>query len=1014
MNCWKDMNDNLKNEKVWTAAQKEAIFSPAKTLLTAASAGSGKTSVMLERVAALLERGEKLQNMLIVTFTVNAAAEMKNRLLKLLEERGKDFRREDIFLADIGTLHSFCKNLISRFFYKLGIDPGFIVAEEAETNGFKDAAADSVLSKYFESGDEVFCGLADFLAIGNRRDAALKRTIRAVYEFSHNSAEPGEWLKNAHKQAESSPDACDAKLAPFIKKLAEAALLFSKKYDELKTAEARADFIDLERLALKLLDDPEVSAYVRDKYKYVFVDEYQDINPKQEAVIVKAAGDNSLFMVGDAKQSIYGFRSCDPSIFTGKAQDTAKNTVVMLNDNFRSRPEILKFCDDVFTELMTAESCGIDYAGTSVFRAGAEFETVSDFPAVSCRFIGDGNAADEARAIADTVTRLLGEKIYIPKEKTSRAVGYGDIVILMSVVRGKYSRAVYKELVRLGLPVKSEISLNPFGLPEAKLLIDFLRVIDNPLQDIPLAAVMRSVFFKFTDNQLAEIRRAFPAEDCFHSCVMKAGQWDMFHDTQGREPCPRDTALYSKVNLFLAELRRLKAVADGVAAARLLEIICRDYNYENAVASGASGAETAGEIESFIGRVRADRRCLTLGGFIAAFDGGGGGGDGAEPAAGGTNCLRLSTIHHAKGMEFPVVILAGAGIQFTDRNIGRDIVFDKDSGIAVKTKDAAERKDKKGVFYRTAAKLFEAECMEKQRLLYVALTRAQNHLIVTGTYKAKKSLLSFLDWLKMFPSEVCEYSCGQAGEQAGAGDAETGKAVFGKPDKEYLDAYTAAPETAYPYAAAAKAPFKTTATKLSEGQRPVNSGHAACHGDTVPDPVCRETCPPDPAAVRQHFNTEGSREKGTVYHTLLKYINPGALTQNEVVAEIGRLIKEGLLSQSGAGMIDADRAAACMSSALWERARRAQEFWRERDFLYLMEGGGAETLVQGTIDLMFREGDGLVIADYKMSSLPDGEVAARYKTQLDIYAAAAESISGVPVKEKLLFLLNRGKAITIP
>ena len=978
------MKDSIKPEKLWTERQSEAIFSPAKSLLTAASAGSGKTSVMLERVAALIERGEKLQNMLIVTFTVNAAAEMKNRLLKLLEERRADFRREDVFLADIGTLHSFCKNLITRFFYKLGIDPGFIVAEEAELNGFKDAAADGVAAEYFESGDEVFFELADFLATGSRRDLALKRTVKSAYEFSHNSAAPAEWLKNAHKYTESGPGACDAKLVPYIKKLADAALLFAERYDGLKAAEARADFIDLERLALRLLDDPEVLAYMRDKYKYVFVDEYQDINPKQEAVIVKTAGDNSLFMVGDVKQSIYGFRSCDPTIFTNKTRDLEKHTVIMLNDNFRSRPEILKFCDDVFTGLMTDESCGIDYAGTSIFRAGAAFETasVSGFPAVSCRFIENGCAVDEARAIADTIRRIYGERIYIPKEKAVRAAGYGDIVILMSVVRGKYSRAVYKELVRLGVPVKSEISLDPCDLPEIKLLTDFLRVIDNPLQDIPLAAVMRGVFFKFTDNELAQIRQAFPAEPFFHLCVLKSKN--------------------KKVKAFLAELARLKAVADGVTAARLMEIICRDFDYEGNISAGGSGVEIMAEIEGFIGRARADRRCLTLGGFIAAADGIFGG-ESCEPVSGGTNCVRLSTIHHAKGMEFPIVILAGAGIQFTDRNIRKDVIFDKDFGIAVKPKSAEERAAKEGAFYRTAAKLFQAECREKQRLLYVALTRAQNHLIVTGTYKPKKAKdggASFLDWLKMFPSDVCEYACEQVETPVENTDGEAGKIVFGKPDKDYLDAYTAAPDIVYPFAAAAKAPFKTTATALNNAE--LNSGYTARHGDTVPDP-----------AFSSQFNAEGSREKGTAYHVLLSRINPDAVTQNEAAAEIKRLAGEGLLSEKDAGMIDPDIIAACMSSKLWERARRAGQLWRERDFLYLLESGGTETLVQGTIDLMFEEGGGLVIADYKFSSLPDNDVAARYKTQLDIYAAAAESITGVGVKEKLLFLLNGGRVVSL-
>ncbi len=1010
----KKKSDNLIR---WTSGQETAITDGSNRILVAASAGSGKTSVMIQRAAALIEAGAGLKDMLIVTFTVNAAAEMKTRLYRLLEEKRTGVRREDLNLADIGTLHSFCKKLITRFFYKLDIDPGFVIANASETGAFRSEAADGVIGHFLGAGDAVFSEMADYLSKG-RRDEALKGAVTAIYDYSHNSAEPEKWLAAADNFIKASDAGSDAALAAYAAKLAEAAALFSEKYDAVKRKEARLDFIDLERYALELMKDPEVMAFVSQKYKYIFVDEYQDINPKQEEIIRAASQGGSLFMVGDAKQSIYGFRSCDPKIFSDKMRDAAHHKIILLNDNFRSRPEILKYCDDIFSRLMTEETCGIDYAGGSIFNAGAVYDDVSGFPAVSCRFVTGGGAEEEARLIAAAIADLLKEKIYFPKEGLSRRIEYGDIAILTPVIRGAYPRAVIKALTAAGVPVKSEVSRDLFALPEVSLLIDFLAIIDNPLQDIPLAAVMRSSFFRFTDNELACIRLSAPSAGYFHECVF------------GGRGANISGGLKSKLTAFTAELDRLKKLSGAVTAAQLLESICAGYDYMGDIMAGDLGEETAAGIETFIDIVRNDPLCLTLGGFIAAANALSEAGE-SEPAPPAGANVRVSTIHHAKGMEFPVVIMMAAGLKFTDKNIRRDIIADRDMGIAVKPQSEDERATRSAAFYQIAKKRFAEECREKMRLLYVALTRAKNHLIITASGAGEggpcagagpdsingeeaagpedsgsaaenenPALVgkSFLYWLENIRSSRCEYRYYSAEECIRPGEGAC-RAVPAAADPLFIQAYSAAPDKIYPFAAAAAAPAKTTATRLNaEAQR----GQEQLFSDEYAG---------EDRLTAGHAG--GGREAGIAYHALFKHINLAAVTNNEIKAEIAALVRDGKLAADAAALINADKVSAVMRSALMDRARKADRVWREQDFLYTLKENGAETLVQGTIDLMFTENGGLVIADYKLSSRPAGTVAGYYRKQLEIYAAAASSILKLEVREKAVILINGGEALAL-
>ena len=485
-----------KSKVSYTKEQQQCIDERNKNLLISASAGSGKTSTMIERIKTMIINGEaSVQDLLVITFTKASASDMKNKLVEGLEkiENKSDFIKEqllEINLANISTIHSFCSKLIRTYFYEVGLDPSFVLIDEIESNSLKDKALTKLIDDAFVENDENFIKIYEILST-KRSEESLRSIILNFHNFTTNLVDPDKWFEKTIKETYSLDFArnstinylndyhtqifvelkqrtqgirvslmnagqeklvkhlneiasnldvikpelnfvenkenskkFDEKFARFPvikdadeikefvksfcdeikekvkdakefylnfdenfvkkqieenKKVVELLYSYVKKFDalysELKRDKVALDFSDLEKYTLKLFLNDVIAETIRNKFKFVFVDEYQDINEVQEKLITLVSKDDNLFMVGDVKQSIYRFRGSEPQIFVDKYNyyktgASSKNKSIDLNHNFRSHSNILNFSNEIFMRSMTKDFGGVDYVSSSMLKKG--------------------------------------------------------------------------------------------------------------------------------------------------------------------------------------------------------------------------------------------------------------------------------------------------------------------------------------------------------------------------------------------------------------------------------------------------------------------------------------------------------------------------------------------------------------------------------------------------------------------------------------------------------------------
>lgn len=1116
-------------EKVFTPAQREVIDSRRENLLVSASAGSGKTSTMIERIAGIISDGVPVRDILALTFTKAAAAEMREKLWnKLLEKSAEPFIREQLAefpLCGIGTIDSFCGELLRGNFAAAGLDPSFSIIEGMAEKMLFAEALDETLGSYYEENSAEFFSLAD--AFGKRRrDTGLKTIITEVYKCAVKIPDPQKWLAavpdfygekytaqtlsriNAHyvrgaeffrgqlreqlilcreRQMTAHIDAleriygqidgieesktfehnynlilafCAENLPPkktgydeelvgrikstknalvkFIEKsacefggrnyekllkersesadnarlLAEITRKLIDNYAKKKQTAGALDFSDLEQLADKLLSDETLAAEMRKKYRYIFVDEYQDVNGLQESILRKLAGKDNRFMVGDIKQSIYAFRHSDPEIIKARMSEFADGqagTRKNLSRNFRSRPEILDFVNFIFENIMTDGFGGADYKNEHMleYPACAESEggcRVSLDIISGCKrdysrwddsfpMPYDINAAcaEEKMTNAEAEALVIAAKI---KGLIEKGFSYEDIVIL-SRSQSNHAFGIYKKLQSLGIPVSFPPEKIPDAGAELDTLLNFMSVINNPLQDIPLAAALSGFLYGFSSEELAAVRLA-PTD---------SNEPDFFD----RLTAYSKTEEGEKAALFLGELARYRQLSKSLDAAELLTVIINEKAAENYILSRSGGAVRAAALYNFISAIKGNAAAASLPKFCSFIEL-----YGKEKVSGNegtTGCVRMNSVHASKGLEYPAVILAGLGTD-EQRDSGEAIV-DKDSGISVNFYDAATR-TKNCTLNKAAAKIAarRRRAEESLRILYVALTRAKEYLCLTGClnklpapdpaalepFALLNSSDNFLDLItavvanrgaKGFDFTVIDKS--ELEKQRDSTPAR--KPVFPLKDEKAINAIKEKMEFCYPFEAAKTLEFKMAA------------GTAA-----------KILWPPSPMA-KSASNGGETAETGILYHKILDSIDFGAA---DISKEIERMTKVGILTESEAVSVDTALIQKLLGLDILRRAAAAPAF-REQPFMMLVpaseldsrQSEGDAVIIQGIVDLMFFEGENTVIVDYKYSALSAEELKNSYTGQLNMYARAAEKVIGKPVSGKYIVNIKKAEVITI-
>ncbi len=822
---------------------------------------------------------------------------------------------------------------------------------------------------------------------------------------------------------------------------------FSAEYDRAKQTRRVLDFGDLEHKTLDLLLGKRrsgVTALAREigsRFREVMVDEYQDSNAVQDAIFSALTSQrHNCFMVGDVKQSIYQFRLADPSIFMEKYSafvpaeqaQPGQGRKVFLSDNFRSGGGVIQGVNDIFSACMSPAVGGLCYGEAEALREGIAYIPLQE-PEVELLAVPVQEATyqEEPAVVAERVARLLDGSHFVRQGETLRPVKPEDIVILLrspGSVGGHFRTA----LEARGIRCVSGGGEDLLQIEEIAVLRSLLQTIDNPRQDIPLLAVLVSPLFGFTAEDLA----VFRSKNRRGSVYDALKQWES-----------------EKAKVFLQTLEGLRKASKVQTLTELMATVFRQTRIDSIYGALAGGDSRKKNLQTFyclaadyetasrrdLGQFLQSLEILSARGLISAQE---------QSAAG---AVTLMSIHKSKGLEFPVVFVCGLSREFNRESARAQVLCDKTLGLGLTALDERNRVRFPTIAKRAIGVKITAESLsEEMRVLYVALTRARDKLIMTY---AASGLESDLQQIALRMDAGCrelltqDAVCpGQWVLMAALQRTEAGAlfALGGRPQETipgepaWHIAVIPAPETAqtallehsgkkqhpeaveqlkkvlsfrYAHGKATVAPSKQTATQRKGREK---DAEAAEYARAPKNPVRNWRKPAFGQSLPE------ATAYGNAMHRCMQYIAYGACTgRNGVEAEIQRLVQEQLLSPEQGAMVDGKAIAEFFSSELGQKLICGENVLREFKFSVLEDGkeydaalAGEQILLQGVVDCALVEDDGITIIDFKTDRVTEQTLSDRvqhYRPQILAYAEALARIYGKPVKEEYLhfFCLNR-------
>ena len=829
---------------------------------------------------------------------------------------------------------------------------------------------------------------------------------------------------------------------------------FSGAYSREKRRRGLLDFSDLEHLALQLLEEDgrpsPLAESLSHRFAEVCVDEYQDSSRVQEAIFQAVSdGGKKLFLVGDVKQSIYRFRLADPGLFLEKYRSWAPAEAAQpgqarkldLSRNFRSAPQVLDAVNFVFSNIMSTDAGELDYTQAAFLQPGLLCEEADDTARVEFHLLDCAAGAEDAAA----PSRPLLEAGYIARRAKAlhedEGISYRDMVVLMRSP-GSREETFIQAFAEAGVPLDRRGGGAYWSQMELQVARSFLSIVDNPRQDVPLISVLRSPLYGFTPDELAAIRLQDREADFYSALCQSAQAGDV------------------KAAAFLRQLSALRLMAADLPADALLRRI-----YQETAMPAVFGAMPEG-------RQRQANLMLLLD-WAHSFEAAGYKGlfsflnhldelieRGIEPqmseSRGETaDAVRILSIHRSKGLEFPVVFLADTAHRFNTDDLRRPLLIHPDLGVGPRRADL-----QLGVEYDTlprmaiAEKLRDEQLAEEMRLLYVAMTRAKERLIITaapqGVQKRVETLCSgfslppasyqvrraacMSDWLIPLAAARPEGAPLRKLAENAAAVPCPGAAwdirhavLFAEQSQPQPAENTPAAEAAvlpdlrprlqftYPWEAAVSLPSKLTATAL-KGR--LTDQEAAAGAPAAPRR--QEFRRPCFLAERPLSPTE----RGTALHLALQFLDLSACAEpGGLEKELQRLGAQRFLSPAQLAAIQPERIHAFLKSPLGCLLLAAPHVTREFKFslltdaaAYFPESAGEQILLQGVVDCAFLENSKLTIIDFKtdyVTKLTQAARAAHYRIQLETYAAALQRITALPIGHKFLYFFATGEAVEV-
>ncbi len=1134
--------------------QEDVLHSKGKNIAISASAGSGKTSVMIRKIIKLIiEENVKVEDLLVLTYTNSASSEMKQKLVSEITKTGQiDLIKQldNIATSDISTFDSFCQKLVKKYFYLLDIDPAFNILQGSEETQIRSKSIKNAIKSYKKTNFEDFSVIFDFYG-SNRTDKKIEEIILKISDFSRSILSYEHFKEKVLKLflPIENPKASEMFLTNiqdelrFVKKKLEELFMLSKnleytsyceyiniilsgidlvlnsqnlaqvienittfsidkkftrnkqddsvyfkikaqrdrlnivlknikklgskgdyqnsiqvcqkttktfldlyekfvqEYDKIKYKKNKFDYNDIERLTLKLFENEDILQEIKSKYKYIFVDEFQDANRVQEELINYIKSDNNLFLVGDIKQAIYGFRQSNSQIFENIISifEKDENSEFMkLNCNFRTTHQILEFVNAIFSVIMTNKTAKLDYKDKSILVGKGDFEKEQS-PCVELDILYSGkeekenitqvysvkqdqdNCFDEdlasANFVAQRITKLLSEKIYDINQKCYRNIEYKDIAILF---RSRTKQQAYIQAFNnFNIPVLENSNTNLDETFDATILTNLIKVSVNPKDDISLASVMMSNLFNFSADEMLEIRKSSPSVQTFFDCVAAYNG---------------DKSLWQKLKDMQEKIAEFSENCKFQSLAFALNRILEQTNYEYYIKSEFNGLSRAKNVRDYVNSfinstynhcvseylnfMRDNVREQKVVGSISS-----------------NNVVTITTMHSSKGLEWPVVIIPELSASLNSNQHEPEVMLNEEIGMGLKYYDGVSRQKYESVFFSIVKSYNKIDDIsERLRLLYVALTRPKNRLILVGQTNKLEYKKFENDWEIMGCSNylsqiICSLDSGDVAKinakQSGFNILGTGDYICNvincndyqnitNEDYTYIYNNVCNDEDVQTLANYIKKPyFNLGATHIAEK----NSVSSILKED---DEYASKNFAPKKLLVSEDEKIDVAKnELGSLYHKILEcydFLQDVSIAKiKQVISKIksAKLFDDKLFDALNLKLIYDNLCILCKVSQNFV-ALKEQTFVMQIPYSEIHESKVSDqVLVQGVCDLILLGKDKTILVDYKYSSLNANSLKEKYYEQLYLYKKATQYALNRNVDECYILSLKDAQLLSI-
>jgi ATP-dependent helicase/nuclease subunit A len=906
-------------------------------------------------------------------------------------------------------------------------------------------------------------------------------------------------------------------MLPLIETLVNLVKAFSIRFEKVKREKGLVDYSDLEHYCLEILSDEkrtigefipsEAANSYRELFKEVFVDEYQDTNMVQETILKLVSKEDekngNLFMVGDVKQSIYRFRLAEPNLFLDKYHRFTKDGEqsglrIDLARNFRSRKEVLDGTNFLFKQIMGVKVGEIEYDEAAELKSGALYPEEKPYPVelmLIDQKIENGEEPEnqeegselgemdpteleksqlEARVMASKIKELIadGTGVYNTKTNSTRPLMYRDVVILLRSMT--WAPQIMEEFKQQGIPIYANLSTGYFQATEVSIVLSLLHVIDNPLQDIPLASVLRSPIVGASEEELAKIR-------INHK---KGNFWDAVSSFCKKKPSENEEAIYEKLRPFYEQLKSWRSMARQGSLSELIWQLYRDTHFYDFVGGLPGGKQRQANLRALYDRARQYEETSFRGlfrflRFIERMIERGNDLGAARALGEQEDVVRLMTIHSSKGLEFPVVFVAGLSRNFNMMDIRKPYLLDKEYGFAAKYVNAEKRISYPSLPQIAFKRKKKIEMLaEEMRVLYVALTRAKEKLYLIGTLKdvdkqidqwngvstntewllkdyERAAATSFLDWIG--PSLIRHRDFTSLGESNTSGlpiseeinlhpsawkivkmsaeDIKNQEISQLQEEDQFLRIVQETKEVPvqstyseeihsrlswkYSFKDASNHRSKQSVSEIKR-QREISDEYSG--KDLVKS--LKKTILNRPRFMQE--KSLSPAERGTALHLVMQHVDfLKPINEDSIKEQLKWMVDRELLTMDQVLVIDPGLIVQFFQSPLGERILNARMVKREVPFTLALpaievytdwQDDDESIFIQGVIDCIFEDENGLVLIDFKSDGITDRYKGGfeqakpilenRYKVQVDLYTKAIEKIWKRKVSERFLFFFD--------